>query len=112
MNKEIKKKWVEALRSGKYKQGKLVLKIHDSFCAAGVLCDLYIRETGQEWEEHNQNIYRIHGQADYIPEEVQEWADLSLYNPMFYYNNEFISLTALNYDTNFLEVADVIEEHL
>ena len=40
MKKEIADKWVEALRSGKYKQGKSALKKDDSFCCLGVLCDI------------------------------------------------------------------------
>ena len=48
MNPEVKKLWVEALRGGKYVQGKG--KLHyiskdgqEKFCCLGVLCDLYPR---------------------------------------------------------------------
>jgi hypothetical protein len=41
MNKEYKQKWVEALRSGEYKQGKGVLRSKsDEYCCLGVLCDI------------------------------------------------------------------------
>ena len=41
MNKDIKKQWVDALRSGKYTQGfKFMRKDNGTFCALGVLCDL------------------------------------------------------------------------
>ena len=42
MNKALKKKWVNALRSGEYKQGRVALynKGYDSFCCLGVLCDV------------------------------------------------------------------------
>jgi hypothetical protein len=44
MNPEIKTKWLEALRSGKYKQGNRVLRKttddQDEYCCLGVLCDL------------------------------------------------------------------------
>lgn len=42
MNREIGTKWVSALRSGKYKQGKGVLHDADSssFCCLGVLCEV------------------------------------------------------------------------
>ena len=39
MNKEIKEKWIEALRSGRYNKIKGALKKDDGFCAVGVLCD-------------------------------------------------------------------------
>jgi hypothetical protein len=46
MNKEIKNKWVVALRSGEYKQGKHLLRsTGNRYCCFGVLCDVL----GQEW---------------------------------------------------------------
>ena len=43
MDPVLKKKWVAALRSGKYKQGKEVLRDGDRYCCLGVLCEV---ETG------------------------------------------------------------------
>lgn len=41
MNIEWKKKWVKALRSGEYKQGRTKLRsLDDKFCCLGVLCNL------------------------------------------------------------------------
>lgn len=41
MNPEIKAKWLEALRSGNYKQGTGRLrKADNSYCCLGVLCDV------------------------------------------------------------------------
>lgn len=41
MDKKLKAKWVKALRSGKYKQGKGVLRTADNkFCCLGVLVDV------------------------------------------------------------------------
>jgi hypothetical protein len=41
MKTEIKTKWVDALRSGNYSQGKEVLRSKDNnFCCLGVLCDI------------------------------------------------------------------------
>ena len=37
MEAEIKSKWVEALRSGKYKQTTKVLRNFDGYCCLGVL---------------------------------------------------------------------------
>lgn len=46
MKKEVAKKWIKALRSGKYKQGQCYLKqFYDNgkteHCCLGVLCELY-----------------------------------------------------------------------
>ena len=41
MNKKLKKEWIKALRSNKYKQGMGVLKSRGNFyCCLGVLCDI------------------------------------------------------------------------
>ena len=41
MNKEIKAKWIKALRSGKYRQTRGKLKSRNgAFCCLGVLCDI------------------------------------------------------------------------
>jgi hypothetical protein len=49
MKNKVMKKWVKALRSGKYKQGRDLLKQLDSknqprHCCLGVLCELYNEE--------------------------------------------------------------------
>lgn len=40
MPKNIKDKWVAALRSGDYKQGREWLVVDDKYCCLGVLCDV------------------------------------------------------------------------
>jgi hypothetical protein len=40
MNIEYKAKWLAALRSGEYKQGRKFLKKNGSYCCLGVLCDV------------------------------------------------------------------------
>lgn len=49
MNKEVARKWVEALRSGEYEQTQLRLRRGDSYCCLGVLCDLYRKDVGGHW---------------------------------------------------------------
>jgi hypothetical protein len=57
MNPEWKAKWVAALRSGEYKQGRHFLrKIDDTFCCLGVLCDLVAKEDPYfRWEKNSSN---------------------------------------------------------
>ena len=51
MEASLKAKWIEALRSGKYKQGRLALRTRDDhFCCLGVLCDI-----SGVWEENGQH---------------------------------------------------------
>jgi hypothetical protein len=40
MDAQLKSKWVEALRSGKYQQARNFLKSEDGYCCLGVLCDI------------------------------------------------------------------------
>ncbi len=65
LNKELVTKWVEALRSGKYKQTKGSLHKGDAFCCLGVLCDI----TGVQWTERKVKAS--------IPEYVIEYKDES-----------------------------------
>jgi hypothetical protein len=64
MNKEIKEKWIAALRSGNYVQGREFLCKRDynpkeyRFCCLGVLCDL---SNPSRWhhEEDNNSLYEL-----------------------------------------------------
>lgn len=81
MNARIKKLWIKALRSGKYKQGKGELRpTPDTFCCLGVLCDLHSRtKEGKEWEVNGAYEYaHVRGT---LPIEVSEWAGLDNGDP-------------------------------
>jgi len=86
MHKNIADKWVQALRSGDYKQGEKALKINGTHCCLGVLCDLHKQECGGEWYDAT-GPDRIPGAQGYrtpsgdwdwsmLPEPVQEWAGI------------------------------------
>lgn len=49
MNQDIRKRWVDALRSGKYKQTTQRLRTDKGFCCLGVLCDVVKDDIGLEW---------------------------------------------------------------
>lgn len=49
MDSEIKAKWLEALRSDEYRQGRLGLRRDDAFCCLGVLCDVL---DANGWKSH------------------------------------------------------------
>jgi hypothetical protein len=76
MNPEIKARWVAALRSGEYQQGKGKLNQGGAMCCLGVLCDLHARETGGAWEHVTSGVAYYAGSPNYLPERVQTWADL------------------------------------
>lgn len=72
MKKNIKKLWVKALRSGKYKQGCRALRYDNMFCCLGVLCDLHRKRTKKKGNIWRNNAYL--GYRAGIPEDVQKWA--------------------------------------
>lgn len=118
MNQEIKKKWVEALRSGDYKQTTGYLKRDNCFCALGVLCDLYIKEQSLcEWTDSycGKGYLAIQKKNDPYSRSIAaliscivDWAGCSA-DPKV--NGEYIS--RLN-DTGipFSKIADLIEAEL
>jgi len=54
MKKDIKDKWIKALRSGNYEQGKSSLRSLDNkFCCLGVLCDIIDNKKWETFEKTN-----------------------------------------------------------
>ncbi|KKM24113.1 hypothetical protein LCGC14_1608420 [marine sediment metagenome] len=102
MNVPVIRKWVEALRSGLYKQGTTVLKILPTgqrkltrFCCLGVLCDLYEQETGNklDWQSEHFCEKNWLGVCESslggvttitLPDVVRNWAGLSNNDPYVY----------------------------
>lgn len=50
MNQNVKARWIEALRSGRYTQGRHLLRSPgDKYCCLGVLCDLAVEDEVGAW---------------------------------------------------------------
>lgn len=94
MNAAIAKDWVNALRSGEYKQQTGTLATDDlngnsKFCCLGVLCDMYVKthpeaecEVGIRMRPvpgtgHSIGIVDYFGDSCFLPQSVQLWADVS-----------------------------------
>lgn len=123
MDKTVKKKWLEALRSGEYTQAKSAFVMHDKtggFCPAGVLMDLYIKAKNLSWtpptsEDEPHHIFiadKVVSRA-WPPKSVMKWAGLT--------GTEFFSVAGREYSLyglndilalSFLEIADIIEAQL
>jgi len=129
MNTEVKQKWIDALRSGKYDQGSEKLRSVQGYCCLGVLCDLYSQEQDSEWEfrgiaETNlqpQDYWYFDGESEFLPESVKEWAGLPAKNPSvrvdvtededdddWFYNEEIANLNDSGYTFN--ELSKLIEQ--
>lgn len=117
---ENAKKWVEALRSGEFKQATGHLRTQSGHCCMGVLCELFMREGGSL---HVENCGGISGatffdnDATLLPKKVQRWAGLKDWKGRFLTNtpdNGDVKtadcLTAINdRGATFAEIADLIE---
>lgn len=121
MKKSIKKKWIDALKSGKYRQAEGALRVKNRFCCLGVLCDLYKKEhPSAHWlpdgsfqvKYKDKNKYNYEEEKNYLPKPVMKWAGLEIYRGIVYYDGCFTTdLTELNDDgVPFKEIAKIIDE--
>jgi hypothetical protein len=123
MNQQIKQRWIEALRSGKYLQDRGVLRSvqTDGFCCLGVLCDLYIQDhSNVKWEQDLEGgRYSISGENGVLPSNVMTWAGLTDTNPKVkvpgaddtgYCGSSLAGLNDMG--RSFEKIAQVIEEQL
>lgn len=98
MNKELKNKWIEALRSGKYKQGKGALRTGDienpHYCCLGVLCAISLEKIKGEvmWEK------------GFLPSSLEDYVCFDIQKSLTFKND--------NAGWSFSEIADWIEKKL
>lgn len=124
MKKEIKEKWITALRSGEYRQTDGSLCNNGGYCCLGVLCDLYAKEKGIVWTDKTDNIpvrqeKKLLGHSALLPAEVVEWAGFTKdeigRRGMIHGTNvktktgDFLS-TLNDNRTLFTEIAEIIEQ--
>jgi hypothetical protein len=102
MNAEIKAKWLEALRSGRYPQGRKALRDeHDQYCCLGVLCDVV---DPNAWEQR-RGFWAHHGKDGYPTPSLVTQVGLTHHAASYLVsmNDAFLK--------TFKEIADYIERH-
>ena len=111
MNLEVKTKWVAALRSGEYIQGKGILRKvvnnQTCHCVLGVLTDIYVKEEGMIWYEISSSYM--------LSNRVKDWAGISGADSMLVKIDSIrVPLIIHNdsYQASFIELADAIESQL
>ena len=119
MNKEIKAKWVAALRSGDYVQGKGTLRSEgnqlrsegDQFCCLGVLCNLHA-QAHPKIAAKQKDSESYMGESEILPDAVMEWSEVNTRNGLFGDDSGRSTLASLNdAGTSFSELAKIIEKH-
>jgi hypothetical protein len=108
MNPTIKKQWLEALRSGKYQQGKGRLRMKhsgvDRFCCLGVLCDL-LEPAGWVLHPNNPEVFLSGIHEGYPQDKVRDKAGIE--------RDQCQTLAAMNDSgKSFEEIAQTIENTL
>jgi hypothetical protein len=124
LNQDIKRRWIAALRSGRYKQGRRKLNCNEEqFCCLGVLAEIAVEDgylvktppvSGGAVE------YALASDASepmvcLINDELASWAGLAETNPCVAHPKlGRRTLTSWNDSEllNFNEIADLIEEKL
>jgi len=132
LKKDVKEKWLKALRSGNYKQGEINLNNNNNtFCCLGVLCDIYIKENNLIWNDNagSTGVKSIYTSAHTLPKIIIMWAyddesfnledtiDKSLdylTGGITLINDKPVTLWMLNDNLNktFDEIADIIEDQM
>jgi hypothetical protein len=118
MDPEAKELWIEALRSGKFKQGKRALKTYDgAFCCLGVLCEV----TGNGYYEHTTNdtgaaafgiVSKVFPDSDHLTTAMSLPAELQDILGVDKTADAFLQSCNDDYDWTFAQIADWIEENL
>lgn len=107
------KKWIEALRSGEYRQGRSALCRDGGYCCLGVACAIYVDEVGDITVE-KENVMGHYdlsydGERHYLPNKVRDWLGLNNVAGRYDSVNDF-SLSALNDEGyNFRKIAQIIK---
>jgi len=107
MVNENAKKWVKALRSGKYKQTTCTLQDEEGFCCLGVGCVVFEEETGIPLPTNKNGFYNDGNlSSDFTV--VKDWLGLSSDEGRFGTDSSLVKLND-NCGFSFEQIADVIE---
>lgn len=68
---DVKVRFLAALRSGDFEQGKGALRRDNKYCCLGVLCEL---SPVEPYREEENSRYYFDGDSSALPSSVQQWA--------------------------------------
>jgi hypothetical protein len=113
LNKNAKK-WVRALRSGKFKQAKNVLAtLKNTYCCLGVACELARKDGVRVSKKKNKEdgCFEYSSRQGSLPPQVQMWLGLGSDEGVYTSKNGRDTSLVVRNDTGkkFAEIADIIE---
>ena len=117
MKAGVKEKWVNALRSGRFKQTRGSLRYAEGFCCLGVLCELAAEEgVVLPAVEVGGGVYGYLESQDgtpftaFLPDAVANWAGIN--RTGYIQGDDYeVHLTQINDGgSSFSEIADLIEQ--
>lgn len=94
MDESVKRRWLEALRSGDYQQTDAYLSRDNRYCCLGVLCEIALEDgvvrKQQPCDSPGEEYFNPKAVEDYsgkvLPEVVSAWASLIDENPTLIVN--------------------------
>lgn len=119
-------KWLDALKSGEYKQGQKTLRDEDKFCCLGVACDLFAQahRSDAKWIKLEPHVWQFaidpedddSKVSEYLNADVKQWVGLqSISGEPSISSDSPPNLSGLAYlndeGLTFKEIAEEIELH-
>ena len=106
------RKWVDALRSGEYQQGRAYLVRMSpegwQHCCLGVACELAAESGAPVRREEYPDVVRFNNEGSALPDSVAKW--LGLRSRCGHFENDAKALYLENDNgKTFAEIADIIE---
>ena len=117
MTPELKSRWLAALRSGEYEQGRNTMNRQGRMCCLGVLCDV----AGLKWRPEESDVLQCDAGSGYIerPEFLEGFGLSQNIHDLAYslndgttparLKNKFPSIDLDQDPQTFAEIADILE---
>ena len=103
---QVIKRWVKALRAGKYEQTTGDLKNDEGFCCLGVLCDLAAKDGGSTWTNDCGGGFSYKDKSGILSDDMRKF----VFGRKSALHNKLIDLN--DNGSTFKEIADIIEQKL
>ena len=120
MLNENAKKWVAALRSGEYEQGRGCLQMGGKFCCLGVACEIYQQNAAEPMPQKTTTkaghyyddveVVAYNNNISCCPLQVMAYMGIDTILGKYWSSGNMTSLAAQNdLGSTFAEIADIIE---